>query len=312
MVSLTARAVAGMLVAALAVLGACSSNGSDAAASGTTGAGRSSAPASGRSSAASGSTSASGLPRPDHVVVVIFENHGAGSVIGAAKAPYLNLLAASGATLKDAHGIRHPSQPNYLALFSGSTQGVKDDACPLTFRGPNLAAQLHAAGYTFTGYSEDLPSVGYTGCRTGGYARKHNPWVDFPALPASMNQPYSALPRNYADLPTVSFVVPNLCNDMHDCPVSTGDSWARQNLTGYIAWAGAHNSLLIVTFDEDDGSRANLIPTFLVGPMVRPGTSNQKIDHYGMLRTLEDMYGLAPIGAAAGAQPLTGIWTTSR
>jgi acid phosphatase len=244
-------------------------------------------------------------------MVVIFENHGARSVIGAAKAPYLNSLAASGATLSDAHGIRHPSQPNYLALFSGSTQGVKDDACPLTFTGPNLAAQLHAAGYSFAGYSEDLPSVGFTGCRTGGYARKHNPWVDFPALPTSMNQPYSALPRDYADLPTVSFVVPNLCNDMHDCPVSTGDSWARQHLAGYVAWARSHNSLLIVTFDEDDGSRGNRIPTFLVGPMVRAGSSDQNVDHYGMLRTLEDMYGLSPIGSAADAQPLTGIWTTS-
>jgi acid phosphatase len=244
------------------------------------------------------------------VVVAIFENKNEQSIIGSAAAPYLTQLAASGAMFTDAHGIRHPSQPNYLALFSGSTQGVTNDACPLTFPGGNLAAQLAAAGETFAGYSEDLPQPGWTGCKSGGYARKHNPWVDFPALPASVNQPFSALPANYAALPTVSFVVPNLCNDMHDCPVATGDAWARRVLDPYVTWARAHDSLLIVTFDESEGgSAANHIATFVVGAGVRQTSVNQRIDHYSVLRTLEDMYGLPPLGEAANAQPLTGIWT---
>ena len=115
------------------------------------------------------------------------------------------------------HAETHPSQPNYLALFSGDTQGVDDDTCPLTFSGPNLASELIAAGYTFAGYSEDLPGTGYTGCRAGGYARKHSPWTDFTNLPAGVNQPLSAMPADYDALPTVSFVIPNLCHDMHDC-----------------------------------------------------------------------------------------------
>jgi acid phosphatase len=258
-------------------------------------------------------SSPAAVPTPAHVVVVVFENKPAGRVLGSPDAPYLTALARQGTVFSDAHGVTHPSQPNYLALFSGSTQGVTDDSCPQSFPAPNLAGQLLDSGRTFAGYSEDLPRAGYQGCSaggsSGGYARKHNPWADFPALPASVNQPYSALPADPEQLPTVAFVVPNLCDDMHDCPVRTGDDWARGHLAGYVSWARDHDSLLVVTFDEDDGGSGNRIPTFLVGPMVRAGTSDQRIDHYSVLRTLEDMFGLTPLGKAAAATPITGIWS---
>jgi acid phosphatase len=244
-------------------------------------------------------------------MVVVFENEDAKDIVGSPDAPYLTSLAQSGATFTDAHGETHPSQPNYLALFSGSTQGLTDDSCPQTFSGPNLAAELQTAGRTFAGYSEDLPGAGYTGCDAGDYARKHNPWANFPDLPASVNQPYSALPADYSALPTVSFVVPNLCNDMHDCGVAAGDSWARANLADYVTWAQQNNSLLMVTFDEDSGTSGNHIATMLVGPMVKAGPSDQRIDHYSLLRTLTEMYGLPPLGQAAAASPLTGIWSSS-
>jgi acid phosphatase len=258
--------------------------------------------------ATSGAPTGNGLPTPDHVLVVVFENEDAENVVGAADAPYLTSLAEAGASFTDAHGETHPSQPNYLALFSGETHGIVDDRCPLDLSGPNLAAQLRDAGETFVGYSEGLPSAGFTGCQAGRYARKHNPWVNFPDLPGSVNQPYSALPADFADLPTVSFVVPDLCNDMHDCGVAAGDRWARDQLSGYVTWAERNNSLLVVTFDEDNGSRANHIATVLVGPMVRPGASDQRIDHYSLLRTLEAMYGLEPLARAADAKPIGGIW----
>jgi len=241
----------------------------------------------------------------------VFENEDADAVVGTPAAPYLTSLAAEGAEFTDAHGETHPSQPNYLALFSGSTQGVDDDECPQSFDGPNLAGQLIAAGYTFTGYSEDLPAVGAQDCDSGDYARRHNPWVDFPALPTEVNQPLTALPADYADLPTVAFVVPNLCHDMHDCGVADGDDWARQNLAPYVSWAKQHDSLLIVTFDENDGSAGNRIPTILAGQMVRPGPSDERIDHYSILRTIEDMYGLPPLGVAADRAAISGIWTSS-
>jgi hypothetical protein len=306
---------AASIALALGLLAGCSSGTTDngsaatgAAGTGTTSATSSAAPS---SAASGGAATSGGLPKPDHVVVVVFENKDTGHVVGAADAPYLTGLAGSGATFTDAHGVAHPSQPNYLALFSGSTHGVTSDACPQSFPGGNLAAQLQEAGRTFVGYSEDLPQAGYKGCQTAGYARKHNPWADYPALPTSVNQPYSAFPADLSTLPTVSFVVPNLCDDMHDCSVGQGDAWARTHLAAYVAWARTHDSLLVVTFDEDEGTSANHIATFLVGPMVRAGaTSDQRIDHYSVLRTLEDMYRLPPLGQAATAAPITGVWTT--
>jgi acid phosphatase len=242
------------------------------------------------------------------VVVVVFENEDAADIVGAADAPYLTSLAEAGATFTDAHGETHPSQPNYLALFSGSTHGVEDNSCPVELTGPNLAAQLAAAGRSFVGFAEGLPRAGSTVCEAGDYARKHNPWVDFTDLPASVNQPFSAFPRDYTQLPTVAFVVPDLCHDMHDCDVATGDDWAREQLGGYVDWARTHDSLLVVTFDEDSGTDANTIATFAVGPMVVPGPTDQRIDHYSLLRALEEMYGLPLLGRAADAEPITGIW----
>ena len=84
-----------------------------------------------------------------------------------------------------------PSQPNYLALFSGSTQGVTSNACPQQFpKADNLGHQLRTAGLSFAGYAESLSKVGFTGCASGGYQRKHNPWVNFTNLPASVNRPF--------------------------------------------------------------------------------------------------------------------------
>jgi phosphatidylinositol-3-phosphatase len=249
------------------------------------------------------------IPTPDHVLVVVFENKDAEDVVGSPEAPYLNSLFRSGANFTDAHAVTHPSQPNYVALFSGSTKDITDDSCPQELQGENLAEQLITAGRTFAGYSEDLPRAGATDCKADGYRRKHNPWVDFGGLPRETNQPYSALPDDYADLPTVSFVVPNLCHDMHDCDVATGDRWARDHLAPYVAWARTNNSLLVVTFDEaSDSSGDNRIGTALVGPMVRAGDTSQLIDHYSILRMIEEMYGLPPLGLAANRAAITGVW----
>ena len=247
---------------------------------------------------------------PDHVVIVMLENKNEADVLR--EGPYLASLAASGATLTDMHAETHPSQPNYLALFSGDTQGVSDDHCPVTSGAPTLASELVAAGYSFAGYSEDLPEAGYTGCRAGDYARKHAPWTDFSTVPAAANLPLSAMPADHASLPTVSFLIPNLCHDMHDCSVAEGDDWLRQNIDGYARWARTHNSLLIVTFDESESSndRDNHIATLAVGQRVTPGSYTRRTDHYGLLRTLEDLYGLPPLGNSARTTGVTGLWRT--
>ena len=260
----------------------------------------------------------SGVPRPDHVVIVIEENRSYSQIINSSSAPYINSLADQGALFTQSFGIGHPSEPNYLELFSGSNQGVTTDACPLSFSTPNLGAELFASGFSFGGYSEDLPSVGYTGCSNLEYMRKHNPWVNFDrapnAVPAASNMPFDGYwpSSNFSSLPTVSIVVPSELNDMHDGTILQGDTWLRANIDPYVQWAQTHNSLLILTFDEDNGSMNNQIATVFVGPMVAAGQYGEHINHYNVLRTVEDMYGLAYAGASATAKPITDCWTGSQ
>jgi len=258
-----------------------------------------------RSSSAS---AAATVPRPDHVVLVMMENKKYSSINGSSSAPYLNSLAAQGAKFSQSFGITHPSEPNYLAIISGSTQGVTDDSCPHTFTGENLAHQLNTHGFSFKGYSESMPSDGYTGCTSGNYARKHNGWVNFSNVPASSNVRFSTFPTDFTALPTFSYVVPNLCNDMHDCSIGTGDSWLQAHLNTYAQWARTHNSVLIVTFDEDSGTSTNQIFTVFVGQHVKVGSFSESVNHYSILRTVEDAYGLAAIGGAASKSPITDIW----
>ena len=296
---------------------------------------------------------------PDHVVIVIEENLSARNL--APELTYLNSLLHQGANFTNSHGIDHPSQPNYLALFSvdpqgtgsdakrnpdgsnpivnGHTQVGTDDPPPNTpLDTPNLGAALIRAGRSFAGYSEDLPIRGFTGVsRTGppgsgiDYQRKHNPWVNWQAvkddalgrhqLPSSVNLPFTEFPTDdagFAKLPTVAFVIPNQIHDGHKSDAAPPginygkamDDWLRQHIEPYRRWALSHNSLLIITWDEDDDAYTpvkdaagatvakryiNLIPTIMVGAGVVPGDYSQHIDHYVVLRTIEDFYGLAPL-----------------
>jgi len=252
------------------------------------------------------------LPRPDHIVLVMEENHSFSEIIGSSSAPYINSLAQQGALFTNSHGVTHPSEPNYLALFSGSTQGITDDSCPHTFSGPDLGGELISAGLSFGGYSESMPSVGFTGCfaprSTQLYARKHNPWVNFTDVPSSHNQPLTNFPTDFTTLPTLSIVVPNQQDDMHSGSIQQADTWLKSHIDSYVQWAKTHNSLLIVTWDEDDSSSNNQIPTIFVGPMVKAGQYSESINHYNILRTLEAIYGLPFANNSANVATITDIW----
>ena len=246
-----------------------------------------------------GAHAAEKLPSYTHVVVVVEENHTASSVLGNTDAPFINSLS---------YAVAHPSQPNYLALFAGDTFGVDSDACPLNLGdAPNLASQLLAAGHSFGGFSEGLPAEGSPVCSAGGYARKHAPWANFTNVPASVSQPMGAFTGD-GSLPTVSFVVPNLDDDMHDGSIAAGDSWLAAHLSGYANWAKANNSLLFVTWDEDDHKADNHIATIVYGAGVRPGRYGAPINHYSVLSTIQEIFGLPKTGQAAAAPPIAGIW----
>jgi hypothetical protein len=247
-------------------------------------------------------------PHASNVVVVMMENRDYNLVIGSKDAPYINgTLVPESALMTNSHAIGHPSQPNYLAFFSGSAQGVTDDSCPHSFGTPNVGAELIGASLTFDGYSESMPSDGYTGCYAGTYARKHNPWVNFTNVPASSNLVYKGFVKPPS---TLDIIVPNLCHDMHDCTTKTGDTWLKKKLPAILNYNKAHNGLLILTWDEadPDANGKNQIATLLIGPMITPGKYNQNIDHYSVLRTMEDIAGVACTANACKATDLKGMW----
>jgi phosphatidylinositol-3-phosphatase len=251
---------------------------------------------------------AAALPRPAHVIIVVEENRG--NILGNKAAPFMTTLAAHGANMTQSFAETHPSEPNYLALFAGNTFGVTKDSCPVSGgNAPNLGSELLSGGYTFIGYAEDMPAAGSPVCSAGKYARKHVPWANFTNVPAANSLPFSSFPTgNYANLPTVSFVIPNNDNNMHDGSIAQADAWLNRNLSGYANWALANNSLLILTWDEDDDDNHNRIPTVIYGAHVQPGTYNEQISHYSVLSTLEQMYGLPKTGNAANAAPIATIW----
>lgn len=242
--------------------------------------------------------SSASVPQFDHVVVVVEENKAYSQIIGSRQAPFINSLVAGGVLFTKSYGVTHPSQPNYLALFSGSTQHVKDDNDHGVFKAPNLAQALRQQHLSFMGY-------------TDGVVRKHNPWLQFSKLPKSVNQSMSHFPTDFTKLPTVSFVVPNQAHDMHDGSIRQGDGWLASRLGRYAQWATTHNSLLIVTFDEDDDSDKNHIATIFSGANIVPGESDVLINHYNVLRTIEEIYDLAPVGRSAVVAPITDVWVVS-
>ena len=262
------------------------------------------------------------IPKADHIVVAILENHSYTQIIGSKDAPYINSLANDtlSALFTNSYAVTHPSQPNYLILYSGSTQGVTDDLIPseIPFATANLGRQLIDAGKTFITYSEDLESVGFNGSSSGDYARKHNPAANWMGtglnqVPTTTNQPFTAFPSdNFALLPTISFVVPNLIHDMHDgadpARITTGDDWISHNLDRYIQWAKTHNCLFILTFDEGLTADKNRILTIITGQMVKAGQYSDKITHYSILHTLESIYGLPMVGDSLSYKPISFCW----
>jgi hypothetical protein len=311
-------------------------------------------------------------PAFDHIVVVIEENHSFGDIIGSSAAPNINTLAASGANIINAstdpqgntsgsHAVRHPSQPNYLELYSGSNQGTIQDghpgstsepfSSPPPFTTSNLGAALRGAGFSFATYSQTLPSIGFDGDSNGAYQRKHNPvtnWMNdinptANQYPSTLDQPFTTFqqiansPGGFANLPTVSFVVPDQNFDMHDGTIQAADDWLKTNIIDtYLPWAMTHNSLLIVTWDEDgDNTATNQIPTIFAGARVKPGNYTETnlnannphvasptdpgiqtptgtaMNHYNVLATMEDVYGLAHIGGSTNRRSVSDIFTTS-
>jgi phosphatidylinositol-3-phosphatase len=252
------------------------------------------------------------VPTFDRVIVVVLENKRRADVLGNPSAPAFNAFAARGAVLSGYRGLTHPSLPNYIALVSGSTGGITTNCTSCTVAGRSLADTLEASGQTWKNYAEGLPRPGWTGPSKGRYAKKHVPFLYFRRVlsrPERLRRvvPLAQLSRDLAArrLPDFALVVPDLCHDMHDCPVTTGDAWLKRFLPPLLRLPG---TVVFVTFDEGIG-RAQGVPALALGPLVRPGSAfRPAMTHYGLLRTIEDGLGLPRLGRSAGVAPATGIW----
>lgn len=237
---------------------------------------------------------------PAHVVIVVMENHSLSEVLPGAT--YLNGLAGQGVLYTHDTGKSHPSLPNYIDLYSGSTQGQDGNDNCVRLSVANLGTEAAAAHLTIKGYMEDL---------TGGgrYACRHNPFAQFTdPISAHASVDFSHFPTNYASLPRIAYVSPNVCNDWHDCSIATGDTWLRTHMNGYAQWAKTHNSVLIITTDENNGSGlTDPVLTIAVGQGIAHSRQSAHVTHDSLLRTVEDWFHLAHLKDTAGASPLPGL-----
>lgn len=260
----------------------------------------------------------SALPALDRVVLVVLENKEFGQVIGSPDAPTFARLARRYALLTGYRAVAHPSLPNYLALVSGSTQGVTSDCTSCSVAAPNLADTLERSGKTWKTYAEGLPYPGFTGAWSGRYAKKHDPLLYFDDVRTRPDRlrrvvPLTQFARDLSTgrLPSLSLVVPDLCHDMHDCSVAAGDEWLGAFLRPLLGSSALRRGVILVVFDEGQGSAGGggHVPALVLGPLVRAGArSSALVDHYGLLRAIEDGLGLPRLGRSRTARPITGIW----
>ena len=258
------------------------------------------------------------LPAFTHVVVVVFENHEEPAIAGNPDAPTFNALGRRYARLTHYFGVTHPSLPNYLALVSGSTHGITSDCTDCVVAARNLADTLAAAGKTWKTYAEGLPYPGFTGGSSGRYAKKHDPFLYFRDVVASRARrdrvvPFAQLGRDLAAhrLPDFSLVIPNLCDDMHDCSVVTGDAWLEAHVVPLLHSPELRGGVVFVVFDEgsSDTGGGGHVEALALGPAVRRGSRFTKAtNHYGLLRTIEDAWGLPRLAFSRAGTPVGGIW----
>ena len=237
-----------------------------------------------------------------HVVWIIMENKSYDEIVGNPDAPYQNSLAKECGLASAYRAVAHPSLPNYIAMTSGSTYGIADDEPPSVhpLDAPSLFSQL---GSDWRSFQESMPAACDRG-DSGDYAVKHNPAAYFTNIRKLCNERDVPLAQPIDLSSRFTLVTPNLCHDMHDCPVSTGDRWLSSFLSQVLEsdqYRGGHTAVFL-TYDEDDGSANNHVATFVIAPTVPRGArSPATFTHYSLLRTTEEMLGLGKLGAAAGA-----------
>jgi hypothetical protein len=229
-------------------------------------------------------------------------------VIGSRKAPYLTSLAKRYASPRRIYATAHPSLPNYLALTGGDTFGIRDDCTGCRVRAKNVTDQLERAGLSWRAYMEGMPQPCFRGASAGRYVERHDPFMYFRHVRRSADRclrvvPYTRLAKDVAGgrLPDFAWITPDLCHDMHDCSVAVGDRFLSV-LVPRLLKGLSPRGYLVLTFDEGSSSvhGGGQITTIVAGPGAARGrVQATPVTHYGVLRTIEDTFGLPPLGAAA-------------
>ena len=253
-----------------------------------------------------------------HVLLVVEENHDYADIIANPSIPYLNSLANQYGLATNYFANGHPSIPNYMMITTGQTLTLIDSLTPHEFpvSQDNVVRQLIAAGKMWKAYAEDLPSVAYTGGDTGKYAVRHNPLAYMTDVQNDSAQAQNLVPftqfavdSSAANLPDYCFIVPNLCDDAHDCPLSTADTWLKANIDPVIhsAWF-QKDGLLIIVFDEasnDDFTQGGgHVPAIVVSPLAKNGYKSIALyQHQSVLRLTLEGLGVTKLPGDAATAP---------
>ena len=237
-----------------------------------------------------------------HIYLIVMENSSYSDIVGNSNAPYINSLIANYGLATNYRGVARPSEPNYLALFSGSTQGVADNNNH-NLDGQTIADQLEAHGKTWKVFAQNVPLDCATGETASGgedgagdYARKHEPAISFTAISAVPARCLNITDFTHFDPAAADFefITPNLCNNMHDCSTATGDAFLRKFVPTILdspAWQ--QGGLLFITWDESEGTASNQVATLVISKAAAKGFQSAIAhDHYSLLRTIEDVWGL--------------------
>ena len=249
-----------------------------------------------------------------HVIVIVMENKEASDVLGSPAAPYINALARRYGLASASFAITHPSLPNYLALTSGSTNGISSDCTDCSVSAVNIVDQLASAGISWKAYLENTPRPCFTGAGAGSYAKRHNPFIYYDDVVRSTARcshlvGFGALAADLRGgrLPTYAWITPNLCDDMHDCAVATGDAFLSRTVPPLLHELGPHG-FLILTWDEGStnagccaaAAAGGRVATIVAGPdVIAGGRERAPVDHYGVLATVERALGLPRLAGAA-------------
>jgi phosphatidylinositol-3-phosphatase len=256
-------------------------------------------------------------PGIGHIYEIVFENHEFGSIIGSGAAPYINSLDDRYGLATDYTAVTHPSLPNYLALWSGSTQGVNDNDRHDFTKSTTLADQIEASGRTWHVAAQNVPLNCFTGDTASGgddgpgtYVRKHEPAISWTTVSTNPSRCRNITDFTHftPDLGNYWFIVPNLCNDMHDCSIATGDRWLRDFLPTILGSGAFQNDgLVFVTFDEgsSDIGGGGKVATIVISPKAKAGfSSSRAYNHYSLLRTIEDLWSMPCLGNSCSANAL--------